>query len=202
MSTPLVLVATHAGTAVLCLGLGGYTLLRRHKGDVVHRLVGWSWVAGMTYVATSSFAIRDLRDGRFSVLHVLSLVTASALVLGIRAARRHDRQAHRGHMLGSYLGLAGAFIGAVAVPDRLVPTFVVTRPAGALTALAVLGALFAVIVGGSHLWAHLDRDRLTRPRGPRVMSGPLAPTGHTPLGPVGMSAQTGSDIRSSHEKRE
>lgn len=171
MSAPLVLVATHASTAVLCVGLGGYALLRRRKGDTVHRLVGWSWVAGLTFVATSSFAIRDLRDGRLSVLHVLSVVTLTSLVLGVRAARRHDVQAHRGNMLGSYIGLLGAFVGAVAVPDRLVPTFVVTRPVGAGSALLASLAVWTLIVGGAHLWARRraggravsrrDRQRLT-----------------------------------------
>ena len=164
MSAPLILVAAHTATAVLALGLGGYALFRRRKGDTVHRLIGWSWVAGMTFVATSSFAIRDLRDGRLSVLHVLSLVTLTALALGIRAARRHDHRAHRGNMLGSYLGLVGAFIGAVVVPDRHVPTFVVTRPLDALATLAVLALSWTVLVGGAHLWANGDRERETRRR--------------------------------------
>ncbi len=159
MTAPLALLVAHAATAVLALGLGGYALLRRRKGDTVHRVVGWAWVSGMTFVATSSFAVRDLRDGRFSVLHVLSLVTLTALVLGVRAARRHDRQAHRGNMLGSYLGLVGAFVGAVAVPGRLVPTFVVTEPLGALAALASLALVWTAVVGGAHRWARRDRDR-------------------------------------------
>lgn len=167
MSAPLVLIAVHASTAVLCLGLGGYALLRRRKGDTVHRLVGWSWVAGMTFVATSSFAIRDLRDGRLSLLHVLSVVTLTALALGIRAARRHDRQAHRGNMLGSYLGLLGAFAGAVAVPGRLVPTFVVTEPLQALGALAALAVSWAVVVGGAHAWAGRDQRARLRVSGVR-----------------------------------
>lgn len=172
MTAPLALLVAHASTAVLCLGLGAYALLRRRKGDTVHRLVGWSWVAGMTFVATSSFAIRDLRDGRFSVLHVLSLVTLTALVLGVRAARRHDLRAHRGHMIGSYSGLAGAFVGAVAVPDRLVPSFVVTQPAGAAAALAALALVWLVVVGGAHLWVRGDRARAARRRAARRAGAP------------------------------
>lgn len=172
MSAPLVLVATHASTAVLCVGLGDYALLRRRKGDTVHRLVGWSWVAGLTFVASSSFAIRDLRDGRLSVLHVLSVVTLTSLVLGVRAARRHDVQAHRGNMLGSYIGLLGAFVGAVAVPDRLVPTFVVTQPAGAASALVALTLVWVVAVGGAHAWAR--RRAGGRGRDVRGRPGPAA----------------------------
>jgi uncharacterized membrane protein len=57
------LVAAHASTALVCLGLGAHVLLRRIKGDAAHRAAGWCWAAGMVFVATSSFALRDLRDG-------------------------------------------------------------------------------------------------------------------------------------------
>ena len=186
MTAHLVLIAAHAATAVLCVGLGGYALLRRRKGDTVHRLVGWSWVAGMTFVATSSFAIRDLRDGRLSLLHVLSLVTLTALVLGIRAARRHDVQAHRGNMLGSYLGLLGAFAGAVAVPDRLVPTFVVTQPTQTLGALAALALSWAVVVGGAHAWARRHR-RAPKATKDAALAGDMPPRPRT-AGDVALDA--------------
>ncbi|GAB3599954.1 hypothetical protein GCM10027586_02510 [Kineococcus gypseus] len=139
--TPL--LAAHAASALICLGLGAHVLLRRTKGDGAHRAAGWCWVSGMTFVATSSFAIRDLRDGRLSLLHVLSVVTLVSLVLGVRAARRHDVAGHRANMRGSYLGLVGAFLGAVAVPDRTIPTFVVTQPLGALAAATATAATTA-----------------------------------------------------------
>lgn len=141
-----VLIATHAFAAMACLLLGGWQLRRRITGDLTHRVAGWFWVAGMTFVATSSFAIRDLRDGRLSLLHVLSVVTLVSLVGGIIASRGHDVVAHRRRMRGSWFGLVGAFIGAVAVPARLVPTFVITRPLGALTALAAVIALTAGVI--------------------------------------------------------
>ncbi|WP_432503396.1 DUF2306 domain-containing protein [Kineococcus arenarius] len=142
--TPL--LAAHAASALICLGLGAHVLLRRTKGDGAHRAAGWCWVTGMTFVATSSFAIRDLRDGRLSLLHVLSVVTLVSLVLGIRAARRHDVRAHRANMRGSWFGLVGAFLGAVAVPDRAVPTFVVTEPLGALAAAGATAAATAGLI--------------------------------------------------------
>ncbi len=91
-----VLVATHATAAGLGLLLGAYQLLRRVKGDRRHRVAGWVWVLAMTYVATSSFGIRELAGGRFSLLHALSVVTLVSLVLGILAARRGDVRRHRG----------------------------------------------------------------------------------------------------------
>jgi hypothetical protein len=71
------------------------------------------------------------------------------VTLGVVHARRGHIEAHRGMMRGSFLGLVGAFIGAVAVPDRTIPTFVLGEPVQALTALAAaaLCALGIVVVG-------------------------------------------------------
>ncbi|SDQ07092.1 DUF2306 domain-containing protein [Quadrisphaera sp. DSM 44207] len=162
----VLLLVAHASTALVCVGLGAWVLLRRRRGDAAHRAAGWAWVAGMAFVATSSFALRDLRDGRLSLLHVLSVVTLVSLVLGVRAARRHDVRGHRGNMRGCYLGLLGSAIGAVAVPDRAIPVFVVTEPLGALAAAAALAATTAAVIGLA---------RATGRRRPRGAARPLPP---------------------------
>jgi uncharacterized membrane protein len=131
-------IALHAACAVACLLLGSYQLLRRPKGDLRHRRIGWTWGAGMAFVATSSFAIRELQGGRLSLLHVLSVVTLISLLIGIRAARSGHITRHRASTRSSWLGLIGAFLGAVTVPDRRIPTFVITNPLGALTAASAL----------------------------------------------------------------
>jgi peptidoglycan/LPS O-acetylase OafA/YrhL len=64
-----------------------------------------------------------------------------ALSLAVWSARRHDVRAHRRWATGSYLGLLGAGIAAMAVPTRLVPQ----------TALHAPWALFAALVGVSAL---------------------------------------------------
>ena len=152
------LVATHAFAALTCLLLGGYQLARRTRGDGVHRVAGRVWAVGMIFVAGSSFAIREIRDGRFSLLHVLSVVTLVTVSLGVVMARRRNVAAHRATMRGSWFGLLGAFVGAVAVPRRLIPTFVVTEPLGALAALAAVVALTAAVVALAHAV-----DRAARP---------------------------------------
>jgi uncharacterized membrane protein len=159
--TPL--VAAHATAATTGLLLGGYQLVRRAKGDRVHRRLGWVWVALMTFVATSSFAIRDLRHGQLSFLHVLSVVTLVSLVLGIVQVRRGNVSGHRAAMRGSWFGVLGAFIGAVAVPGRLIPTLTVSRPYEALLAGAAVAALTAVVVALAHAVEHLARHRGPRP---------------------------------------
>ena len=151
-----IVVATHAFAALTCLLLGGYLLARRVKGDLPHRVAGRVWAAGMLFVAGSSFAIREIRDGRFSLLHVLSVVTLVTVSFGVVMARRGNVAAHRANMRGSWFGLLGAFVGAVAVPRRLIPTFVVTEPLGALAALAAVVALTAAVVALAHA---VDRPR-------------------------------------------
>lgn len=141
-----VLTATHAFAGCVGLSLGAYQLLRRVKGDRRHRVVGGIWVVGMVFVATSSFAIRNLRDGQLSLLHVLSVVTVVSMAVGVVQARHGRIAAHKGAMIGSWTGLVGAFIGAVAVPSRLIPTFAVANPWGAVTALlAVLVTSVALL---------------------------------------------------------
>jgi uncharacterized membrane protein len=141
------LVAAHATAATTGLLLGGYQLVRKVKGDLVHRRLGWTWVALMTFVATSSFLIRDLRHGQLSLLHILSAVTLVSLILGIVRVRHGNIAGHRAAMRGSWYGLLGAFIGAVAVPDRLIPTLAVTRPLNAISAGVLILLLTAALIG-------------------------------------------------------
>jgi uncharacterized membrane protein len=140
------LIATHAAAACASLPLGAVQVVRRPRGDRPHRRLGRAWGALMLYVAVTSFWIRDLRHGSFSLLHVLSVITIVSVTLGIIAARRGDIARHRGNMLGAWLGSLGAFLGAVAVPQRLIPTLVVDRPLTAVAAVTGIAAI-ALVVG-------------------------------------------------------
>jgi uncharacterized membrane protein len=107
-------IAIHLTAAILCLLLGAAVLLRR-KGTASHKLLGRSWVALMLIVAISSFWIR--RDG-FSWIHLLSIWTLISLACAVWFIRRGNVRAHQGFMIGTFLGLVGAGIGAFA-PGRL-----------------------------------------------------------------------------------
>lgn len=133
------LVATHALAAGFGLVVGGWQLLLSTKGSNAHRVAGHSWVIALLYVSVSSFWIREIRDGAFSFLHVLSVVTIVTVLLGLVAAVRGNIPSHRGNMTGSWLGLVGAGIAASAVPERDLPQLVVHSPGTA--ALAVLAVL-------------------------------------------------------------
>lgn len=141
--TPL--IAAHAFAALTALVLGGWQLFAA-KGGGRHRVTGRVWVAAMLFVAVSSFWIKDLNPGQFSFLHVLSVVTIVTVSLGVWNARAGRIAAHRSNMIGSYLGLWGAFIAAVAIPARHVPTFVVTEPLGAAAAAVSIVATSALVI--------------------------------------------------------
>lgn len=151
MHTWTLLLTSHVLAALVSVALGLVQLVRR-KGDQRHRHLGRVWVVLMLWTAVSSFWIRHLRDGAFSWLHILSLVTLVTVTLGVWRIRRGDVQAHRGNMIGSWLGSVSAMVFALAVPTRMIPTFAVDEPLGAVAALAALAlTVVALVVAGDLL---------------------------------------------------
>ena len=98
------LIVTHVVGALTSVVLGGYQVWRRPKGDTRHRLLGRVWVVLILWTAISSFWIRHINEGAFSWLHVLSVVTLVTVTLGVVNAVRGNVPAHRGNMVGSWLG--------------------------------------------------------------------------------------------------
>jgi uncharacterized membrane protein len=130
------LIPGHAAIATIALLLGAFNLLRRTRGDRLHRRVGAVWMAAMYVTVISSFAIRELRPGHFSWIHGLSIFTFCTLTVALWAALTGRGHTHRNFVVGSYFGLVGAFIGAVVVPIRYLPQAIVHRPAEVTLALA------------------------------------------------------------------
>ncbi len=141
-----VLVALHSAAAGLAMVLGPANLIRRPRGDRPHRIIGRIWVGLMYLTALSSFFIQTIRPGSFSWIHVLSALTIATLTMGLWHARRGERVSHAAHMIGTYIGLWGAFIGVVAFPDRLIPqAFQASWPAAtAVTTALVLAGLVVI----------------------------------------------------------
>lgn len=169
-------ITTHVVAALVSVLLGLVQLLRR-KGDTRHRYLGRVWVLLMLWTSVSSFWIRQLRDGAFSWLHVLSLVTLVTVTLGVVRIRRGDVQAHRGNMVGSWLGSGIAMVFALALPSRMLPTFAVGEPLGALAALAaVAGTVAALVLAGDRLARRTAVPASPwRPRARRRRVGSAAP---------------------------
>ena len=109
MTLPLP-VWIHIAAASSALVLGAALLSRRLKGDRLHRIAGWSWVALMLVVAISSLWIPKFM--KLSWIHIFALVTLVSLTLGVYRARNHDVKGHRGNMIGVFTGgliIAGLF---------------------------------------------------------------------------------------------
>jgi uncharacterized membrane protein len=111
------IVVLHLAFAVAALALGVVVLARR-KGTRSHRILGRTWALLMAAVALSSFLIFEICHGVGpSFVHLLSVWTLISLACAIYFIRRGNVRAHRGFMIGTFLGLAGAGAGALA-PGR------------------------------------------------------------------------------------
>ncbi len=150
------------------MALGAYNLLRRVKGDRPHRWIGRVWVVAMYWTILSSFAIQELRPGRFSWIHGLSVFTFVTLSIGLWGALTGRIEVHKQFMTGSYLGLLGAFAGAVAVPSRDIPRWTLHEPAGLALGLTVC----LLTAGAVVLAASLGRTEARGARRPRQPNRP------------------------------
>lgn len=107
-----VVIQAHVAAAVAAFLLGLWQL-GGAKGTARHRLVGWAWAGLMALVVLSSFFIHSIRQvGPFSWIHLLSVLTAVTLPLGLSAARRGRVGAHARAMTMLFLGallITGAF---------------------------------------------------------------------------------------------
>ena len=112
-------ITLHLTVAIAALVLGALVLART-KGTEQHRWLGRVWVALAAIAALTSFGIRGLgKDGGYSAIHLLSVWTLIALACGVYFIRKGQVRRHRYFMIGTYLGLVGAGLGALA-PGRLV----------------------------------------------------------------------------------
>ncbi|WP_395398315.1 DUF2306 domain-containing protein [Arthrobacter sp. UC242_113] len=137
-----VLLASHVIAALFVLAIGPVQILRRRR-DRIHRTMGHLWVAAMYYVCFSSFWI--VSDGHFSWLHGLSAFTIVTVTLGLISAIRRNIPAHRGNMIGSYIGIAAAFSFAVSAPGRAIPRLLAEDLPTALYVAALVALSVAVI---------------------------------------------------------
>lgn len=145
-----VLLVSHVVAALYVLAIGPLQIFRRRR-DRIHRTMGYLWVAAMYYVCFSSFWI--VTEGHFTWLHGLSAFTILTVTLGLVSAIRRNIPAHRGNMVGSYLGIAIAFGFAVGIPGRSIPQLLATDPLSAvfvavLVVLSVAALYLSLLRGG------------------------------------------------------
>ena len=141
-----VLIALHAVGATFALMVGLVVLRTPRKGNRFHRRLGMVWMGAMYWTVLSSFWVKQLHPGHFTWIHGLSVWTFFSLSMALWAARTGRRQQHRQWVVGSYLGLLGAGLAAMAFPVRLAPQLLVHRPLVFAAAVAATAGVTAVVV--------------------------------------------------------
>ena len=113
MLTPV--MSFHLATVAPAAVLGAYLTLRS-KGTPLHRLLGKIYMALMFTTALLSLLIPATVGpqvlGHFGIIHLLSFLVLYCVPSAYIAAKAHDVTAHRGHMIGVYVGgilVAGLF---------------------------------------------------------------------------------------------
>lgn len=105
-------IASHAFAAIVAL-VAGALQLALPKGTLLHKSLGYLWVALMIWTAASSLFIHEIRLlGPFSPIHLLSLVTLVTVPLAVLAARSGKIASHKAMMRSLYfwaLIVAGLF---------------------------------------------------------------------------------------------
>ena len=103
---------------------------------------------GCSHVLRLRQQFLDCQDGHFTWLHGLSAFTIVTVTLGLISAIRRNIPSHLGNMVGSYVGIAVAFVFAVAVPGRAIPQLLAEDPA---TAVYVAGLVVLSVAGDRSL---------------------------------------------------
>jgi uncharacterized membrane protein len=98
----------HLVSLIIVLALTPIMMWRK-RGDDWHRLLGWIWSFFILLAAVISFV---MTDGRFSLIHILSVLVVVGVPVLVLSARRRDIARHRGQARGFVIGallIAGFF---------------------------------------------------------------------------------------------
>lgn len=162
------LLASHVIAALFVLAIGPLQILRRRR-DRIHRSMGYVWVAAMYYVCVSSFWI--VTEGHFTWLHGLSAFTL-VTVTSDWSAPSAAISGHLANMVGSYAGIAVAFVFAVAVPGRAIPRLLADDASTAVYVAALVVLSVAVIFASLKLGGRSGPRTTRRRSSGRSTAGP------------------------------
>ena len=100
----------HFLAAVLAIVLGLINLVSK-KGTFQHRIIGWFWLIIMIFVTIPSFWIREINEGDFSWVHLLTIWTVISMGIAIISIKKGNVRTHAGFMVGTMVGavIAGGF---------------------------------------------------------------------------------------------
>jgi uncharacterized membrane protein len=116
-AAPLI-VQLHLATVLVGFAIGAVQMLGA-KGTAMHRAMGWTFVAFLTFTALDALLIKNGPVWTPNPIQLFSLMALTALPIGVIAARRHNVAAHARTMTGLFWGglmLAGLL---TFIPGRL-----------------------------------------------------------------------------------
>ena len=118
----MTLAYVHLATVVPCFLVGAWLLLRR-KGTTVHKRFGRVYAVLILCTALVTLAMPALVGPRllnhFGFIHLFSVLVLVCVPAALYSIRHGNVAAHRGHMVGVYVGgilIAGSF---ALMPGRL-----------------------------------------------------------------------------------
>ena len=118
----LTLAYIHLATVLPCFLIGAWLLLRR-KGTTVHKRLGRAYAVLILFTALVTLpmpaAVGPRLLDHFGFIHLFSLLVLFSVPAALYSIRRGNVAAHRGHMVGVYVGgilIAGTF---ALMPGRL-----------------------------------------------------------------------------------
>ncbi|HSF11443.1 MAG TPA: DUF2306 domain-containing protein [Erythrobacter sp.] len=107
----------HVAAVLPTIPLGGWLLLAK-KGTALHKQLGKVWLVLMLITATSAIFIQS--SGSFSWIHLFVPMTFHAAWKVMATARRGDIQAHKRHLVFTYLtALMLPGLAAFMIPGRM-----------------------------------------------------------------------------------
>lgn len=96
-------LAIHLITVIPAIPLGAYVILAS-KGGRRHRTLGRIWLSMMAVTSIATIFIRNINDGQFSWIHLLTLLTFVAVPQAIITARQGKIESHKKHLRNFFIG--------------------------------------------------------------------------------------------------
>jgi uncharacterized membrane protein len=112
-------IKIHLATVLPAFAIGTWLIFFSTKGARWHRALGAVYLTLMTVTAITTFFIRSINSGGFSLVHLFIPLTLFGVFAALWNVRRRDIKGHRNAMLGLYVGgllIAG---GLTLLPGRL-----------------------------------------------------------------------------------
>src|SRR5204862_8335856 len=101
-------VQIHAATVIPAFFIGTWQIFLSKKGARQHRAVGYVYLTLMTITAIAALFIHQIMPNSpffgLSPIHVFVLITLLGVARALQGAWTHNIRAHRGAMIGTYIG--------------------------------------------------------------------------------------------------